>query len=177
MVGHGRVIVVKMSVQCSWKVKNEKLPRLPFSKVVLYSCTGRTGTYWKTLFWLHKFNLIRKYCNFQRGRGHAARRLGFIATNYLPCWTGRRGISLSLSFSVQHGMNLHIKPSRASQGGAGGRGPGLDRHCFRSFHCLYSSVCAQLAGQLGKMMEHLNQSQPNPSPRPPAPPCIWPVFI
>ena len=30
---------------------------------------------------------------------------------------------------------------------------------------------AELAVQLGKIVEHLNQSQPNPCDKPPAPPC------
>ena len=45
------------------------------------------------------------------------------------------------------------------------------------FQCLPDSAgangdLAELAGQLGKMMEHLNQSEPNPGPRPPVSPCI-----
>ena len=48
---------------------------------------------------------------------------------------------------------------------------------FGLFNYLHSCAwadgsLAELAVQLGKMVEHLNQSLPNPGPQPPAPPCI-----
>ena len=53
---------------------------------------------------------------------------------------------------------------------------GFGRLRFGSFHYLLG--CAWVDGslaesvvQLGKMVEHLNKSQPKQGPRPPAPPC------
>ena len=57
-------------------------------------------------------------------------------------------------------------------GDSGGRRPGL---CWLDFW--YPTVCSILLGQLGKMKENRNQSQPNPGPRPPVSPCIgWEKF-
>ena len=52
----------------------------------------------------------------------------------------------------------------------------MDGWVFWVFHCLPNSAwadgnLAELAGQQGKMVEHPNQSQPNPGPRPPNSPC------
>ena len=49
---------------------------------------------------------------------------------------------------------------------------------FSVFHCLPNSAwavgnLAEVAGQLGNMVEHPNQSQPNPGSRPVGTPCIY----
>ena len=60
------------------------------------------------------------------------------------------------------------------QGGAGGRGLGfVDFHLGDSPTCpvcdLADGSLAELAVQVGNMVEHLNQSQPDPGPKPAAP--------
>ena len=62
------------------------------------------------------------------------------------------------------------------QGSPSGRGPGLGRLGFRVFHCLPTSVwadgnLAEAAGQVSKLVEQEEQSQPNPGLRPDGPPC------
>ena len=61
------------------------------------------------------------------------------------------------------------------QGGAGGHGLGVvDLDLGHSTTCPSAwtdGSLAELAVQFGNMVEHLNQSQPNPGPRPPATLC------
>ena len=54
----------------------------------------------------------------------------------------------------------------------GGRRPWFGRLEFQNFHCLPGSLwadgdLAELSGQLGEMVEHTNQTQTRPGPRPP----------
>ena len=61
------------------------------------------------------------------------------------------------------------------QGDSGGCTPGLGWLWFGSFHCPSLGKkrnLAESARQLGKLVEHPNQSVLNPSPRQPESPCI-----